>query len=177
MLHLMTLFTIIFAQTSPQGSTPIWLPILIIIILLLFLWWGLTRNSIPEGEDTAVHDTHAHAEPAHEHHSDASTDHVDEEPEPDPDTRTIPSSNEPDDLKKIEGIGPKISSVLNDAGVTTFAQVAATSVEDLERIVKTEGGVRIAFPASWPEQAALAAAGKWEALEKLQDELVGGRKT
>mgnify|MGYP001457227878 CR=1 FL=1 len=28
---------------------------------------------------------------------------------------------------------------------------------------------------SWPKQAALAAEGKWEELETLQDELVGGK--
>jgi hypothetical protein len=30
---------------------------------------------------------------------------------------------------------------------------------------------------TWPEQAKLAASGEWEALEKLQDELKGGKRT
>jgi hypothetical protein len=30
-------------------------------------------------------------------------------------------------------------------------------------------------PESWPEQAALAAKGDWDALKKLQDELDGGK--
>jgi predicted flap endonuclease-1-like 5' DNA nuclease len=80
-----------------------------------------------------------------------------------------------DDLKRIEGIGPKISGVLNAAGITTFAQLAESTVEELARIVE-EGGVKIAFPETWPEQASLAAAGKWEEFEALQDSLKGGRQ-
>lgn len=79
-----------------------------------------------------------------------------------------------DDLKKIEGIGPKIEGILQEAGITTFAELASTEVSELERIL--EGNVRMAFPETWPEQAALAAAGKWEELETLQSELEGGRR-
>ena len=31
-------------------------------------------------------------------------------------------------------------------------------------------------PSTWPEQASLAAAGEWDALQALQDELKGGRR-
>ena len=79
-----------------------------------------------------------------------------------------------DDLKKIEGIGPKIDSVLAEAGITTFAQLAVTAVDRLKEIL--EGKVRLAFPDSWPEQAALADAGKWDELEALQDKLDKGRR-
>ncbi|MCW2307616.1 30S ribosomal protein S2 [Rhodobium gokarnense] len=41
---------------------------------------------------------------------------------------------EPDDLKKINGIGPVIETKLNKLGITTFAQVAALSAEDIARI-------------------------------------------
>jgi predicted flap endonuclease-1-like 5' DNA nuclease len=81
----------------------------------------------------------------------------------------------PDDLREIEGIGPKISSWLQAAGITTFDQLAAADVEQLRRIVYG-AGLRIADPSTWPEQAALAAAGKWDELEALQDELKGGRR-
>ena len=81
-----------------------------------------------------------------------------------------------DDLKKIEGIGPKISKVLIEAGITTFAQLAASSVEELDKIVRQDAGVTIAHPDTWPEQSALAAADKWDELEALQGQLKGGRK-
>lgn len=82
---------------------------------------------------------------------------------------------EPDDLKIIEGIGPKISSILIDAGITTFQQLADTDVAVLNKIVREDAGIRIAHPGSWPKQASFAAAGDWDGLEKLQDELVAGR--
>lgn len=80
-----------------------------------------------------------------------------------------------DDLTRIEGIGPKISATLRNAGIASFAQLAATEVSRLKEILKT-GGIRIAFPETWPEQAALAASGRWEALESLQQTLTAGRR-
>lgn len=80
----------------------------------------------------------------------------------------------PDDLKVIEGIGPKISSLLQENGIMTFAQLAATEVDQLQRILR-EARITLADPRSWREQAGLAAAGEGDALETLQDELKRGR--
>ncbi|MBE9523651.1 MAG: hypothetical protein IMY76_01035 [Chloroflexi bacterium] len=81
----------------------------------------------------------------------------------------------PDDLTKIEGIGPKISATMQSAGVVTFAQMADTSVERLAEILGA-AGIRLGNPGTWPEQAKLAAEGQWEALKTLQDDLDGGRR-
>lgn len=81
----------------------------------------------------------------------------------------------PDDLTSIEGIGPKIATILQGAEITTFAKLAATEVSQLEQILK-ESGLRLADPGTWPEQAKLAAAGDWEGLESLQHKLKGGRR-
>jgi len=80
-----------------------------------------------------------------------------------------------DDLKLVEGIGPKISALLGEAGITTYAQLAASDVSRLEGVLR-EAGITIADPTTWPEQASLAAAGDWDTLEALQDELEGGRR-
>ncbi|RUA17991.1 MAG: hypothetical protein DSY55_01105 [Clostridia bacterium] len=83
----------------------------------------------------------------------------------------------PDDLRKIEGIGPKISQLLNTAGIYTFSQLAKTDVATLREIIENAGArFRLADPETWPEQALLAAKGDWEALEILQDSLKGGRR-
>jgi predicted flap endonuclease-1-like 5' DNA nuclease len=84
-----------------------------------------------------------------------------------------------DDLERIDGIGPKISSVLQTAGITTFATLAATDVSRLEEVLEAENPrlLRLADPATWPEQAQLAAAGDWEGLEALQSTLKGGRRS
>jgi len=81
---------------------------------------------------------------------------------------------EPDDLKRIEGIGPKVSSLLNEAGIFTFAQLADAEVPRLKSIVD-EAGLTMMNPASWPDQARLAASGDWDALAKLQEGLKAGR--
>ena len=81
-----------------------------------------------------------------------------------------------DDLKKIEGIGPKIASLLNDAGIMTFAQLAATDAAKVKGIL-ADAGSRFAAhdPTTWGQQAKMAADGKWDELKKWQDELDGGK--
>jgi NADH-quinone oxidoreductase subunit I len=84
----------------------------------------------------------------------------------------------PDDLKRIEGIGPKISGVLAAAGVTTFAQLADAEVDRIKQILQEADPnlLQLADPTTWPRQARLAATGKWEALERYQERLKGGRE-
>ncbi len=80
-----------------------------------------------------------------------------------------------DDFKRIEGIGPKISTILREAGIQSYAELARTGVERLKEILH-EANLPFADPATWPEQANLAAVGDWRGLEELQDELKGGRR-
>ena len=87
----------------------------------------------------------------------------------------VEKKTEADDLVKIEGIGPKVSKALIDAGITTFEALSNTTVEAIQKIL-TDAGLRMMDASTWPEQAKLAAAGDWDALKKLQDKLSGGRK-
>lgn len=85
-------------------------------------------------------------------------------------------AGKPDDLKIIEGIGPKIAEILVAAGISTFAKLAATDVAKLREILDAAGSKFAAHdPTTWPQQAKLAAEGKMDALKVLQDELQGGR--
>ncbi|MBU2525930.1 MAG: 50S ribosomal protein L21 [Bacteroidetes bacterium] len=82
-----------------------------------------------------------------------------------------------DDLRKVEGIGPKIASILQENGIDSFKALSKTSVEKLSEILTAAGGTYASKkPDTWPQQAALAAAGDWDALKTLQDELNGGIK-
>lgn len=82
-----------------------------------------------------------------------------------------------DDLIKIEGIGPKVAEILNEAGISSFAALASKTKEELEAILDPHGGIYVAMdPTSWPQQAGLAAEGKWDELQTLQDELKGGKE-
>ena len=84
----------------------------------------------------------------------------------------------PDDLKVVEGIGPKIESVLQAAGITTYAQLAAADPAHISEILEASDPRlrRLADPTTWPEQASLAAAGRWDEFEALKETLKGGRR-
>ncbi|MEP2936252.1 MAG: 50S ribosomal protein L21 [Gilvibacter sp.] len=79
-----------------------------------------------------------------------------------------------DDLKKIEGIGPKIAETLTAAGIATFADLAKAKPANISELIAGVRGNHV--PDTWPEQAALAADGKWDELKTLQDKLDGGKK-
>jgi len=81
-----------------------------------------------------------------------------------------------DDLTKIEGVGPKIAEHLNNAGFTTFAELGGAKIAELRKVLK-EAGPKFAMhePKTWAKQSKMAAAGKWDELKKLQDELDGGK--
>ena len=78
-----------------------------------------------------------------------------------------------DDLKKIEGIGPKIAETLAAAGIVTFADVAKATPAAISEIIADVRGNHVTD--TWPAQAQLAADGKWDELKKWQDELDGGK--
>lgn len=81
-----------------------------------------------------------------------------------------------DDLKAIEGIGPKIESLLHTAGIDSWSKLSETPVAEIQKILSSAGDrFRLADPGTWPQQASLAAKGDWKALEKLQDQLHGGK--
>ena len=82
-----------------------------------------------------------------------------------------------DDLKKIEGIGPKMAEILTTAGIGTFALLASSDVDTLKGLLAEAGSRYKSFdPTTWPQQAGLAAAGNWDELKELQDRLDGGRE-
>ena len=81
------------------------------------------------------------------------------------------------DLTVIEGIGPKINELFNNAGVKTFAQLSKQTILQMRKVLDDGGSrFRIANPSTWGQQAALAAENKWNELKKLQDNLSGGVK-
>ncbi len=60
----------------------------------------------------------------------------------------------PDDLTRVAGVGPKIAAMLQEAGITTFAQLAVTPVETLQAMLDQSGPrFRIIDPSAWPAQA------------------------
>lgn len=81
----------------------------------------------------------------------------------------------PDDLKAVIGIGPKISRLLINRGITTWKALSEASPGYLREILDNDGGerFRISNPESWPHQALLLHEGRWDELKELQGKLIG----
>lgn len=81
------------------------------------------------------------------------------------------------DLKVVEGIGPKIEELFKNAGVDTWLKLSQTSVEKCQLILDNGGdNFAIHNPGTWPKQADLAYKGKWQDLKDWQDILDGGKE-
>ncbi|MBL0027071.1 MAG: hypothetical protein IPO98_19750 [Saprospiraceae bacterium] len=81
-----------------------------------------------------------------------------------------------DDLKAVEGIGPKIEILLHNAGIKTWRALAETSVARIQEILDAAGSrYSLAEPGTWPNQSELAADGKWDDLQTYQDALNAGK--
>lgn len=81
-------------------------------------------------------------------------------PEPAPAPASAPAAPAAaDDLARIKGVGPKLVALLGELGVTSFAQIAAWTDEDVSRIDAQLGRFagRITRD-QWVEQAKLLAA-------------------
>lgn len=90
-------------------------------------------------------------------------------------TKILGFTNQPDDLKIVEGIGPKIEQLLKAEGINNWTDLAQTEVAILEKILAKAGTrYKLAKPTTWPKQAELAAANKWSELQAYQDFLDGG---
>lgn len=127
---------------------------LVITLVLLFVLWFVAKE---QGEAAG---DHHHEKPVH----DAPVIE-----------KKKPAANKADDLTKIEGIGPKIAILLTEKGYQSFSDLAKADTAALNAILEDAKLKHLADPATWGQQAQLAADGKWDTLEELQDQLKGGR--
>jgi predicted flap endonuclease-1-like 5' DNA nuclease len=155
---MMTSTLMIIGNNAQGAGISPWLWILILLAVVIFLAWLLTRN-IPSKDGEQVEQASSSPE------ADAQAK-----------TRSAPKPifQEEDDLTKIEGIGPKTRQVFREAGITSFQELAARTAEELEAILK-KANLTLGDPTSWPAQAGLAAEEKWEELAEYQEKLIGGR--
>lgn len=92
---------------------------------------------------------------------------------PAPNSKAQVKNQKADNLKIIIGIGPAIERILKESQIDTFSKLAEANPEDLRVLLVEKGGTRYNAndPASWPEQAAFAAADDKEGLSKLQEKI------
>ncbi|MCI5051396.1 MAG: hypothetical protein MRY57_03735 [Candidatus Pacebacteria bacterium] len=80
-----------------------------------------------------------------------------------------------DDLQVVEGIGPKIEEILNNQGIYTWRELAATPASNISHMLERAGKqFTLHDPETWPQQANMADQGNWDELKKWQDELYKG---
>lgn len=152
-----------------------WIILILFIIVVLIVWIALTRNAKQTKPDFEIgshgeeHPVEAPHEPTLSVRAAKTIETLIEEPAA---HVSIPVM---DDLKIVEGIGPKVSGLLNAAGIMNLAELSKTEASRLREILDN-AGLRFLDPTTWPEQARLAALGQLEELETLQKSLKGGRK-
>lgn len=149
-------------KQASNGGLPAWAWLLIIVFIILLVWWLLVRSVEQQSE------IQAHPETELTHIPRVSNEAVM------PDARAVSTSRE-DDFTVLEGIGPKVSSILAEAGITSFAQLASMKKGQLKEILEA-AGYRYMDPETWPEQAELLSEGKMDEFKKLVDTLKGGRR-
>lgn len=133
--------------TEGPDSSLSWLLwiVLIFFVLIVLIGWWVSRN---KGEQVEVQE---------------------EAP------GTPMAKKDVDDLTKLEGVGPKVSKILSEAGYASFSDLAKADPAEVDKVLDANN-LHMMDSAGWIEQAKLAAAGDMEGLAKLQDELKGGRK-
>jgi len=81
------------------------------------------------------------------------------------------------DLKIIEGIGPKIEELFKTSGILSWKALSETSVDRCKEILMKAGErYQIHDPGTWPRQARMAYENKWRQLKDWQETLDGGRE-
>jgi predicted flap endonuclease-1-like 5' DNA nuclease len=81
------------------------------------------------------------------------------------------------DLKIVEGIGPKIEELFKTSDILTWKSLSETSENRLKMILNKAGErYKIHDPSTWPKQSKLAYEGKWEELKDWQEILDGGKE-
>jgi predicted flap endonuclease-1-like 5' DNA nuclease len=92
-------------------------------------------------------------------------------------SRIIGTPVKMDDLKVVEGIGPKVEEVLHRENIMTWKQLSQMKADRLKSVLVDAGpNFRILDPTTWPEQGGLLAAGRWVEFKDLTDRLTAGRR-
>ena len=80
------------------------------------------------------------------------------------------------DLKLVEGIGPKIEELFHNFGIKTWKALSETSADKCQEVLDSGGKrYRIHDPASWPMQAKMAYEGHWQQLFEWQEKHRAGK--
>jgi ribosomal small subunit protein bTHX len=137
--------------------------------------WGVNRPKTTKTSVAPASETKKKKAPAKKKAAEKAP--VAEKKAPAKKTATKKAAAKGDQLTKIEGIGPKVMEVLGESGIASFADLAKTeSAKIAEILVAANSRYKMFDPTTWPEQAKMAADGKWDELKVWQDAHDGGKK-
>lgn len=81
-----------------------------------------------------------------------------------------------DDLKIVEGIGPKIEQLFSNNGIKTWKDLSQITVARCQEVLASGGeAYKLHDPASWPMQAKMCYEGKWKELAHWQKDHKHGK--
>ena len=90
--------------------------------------------------------------------------------------KSIYKNLKPNNLQIIEGIGPKMESVLKENGVNSHSDLSAQTPTSLQTILDKYGDkYKIIDPTTWAQQASYAASGDYDGMIDLQKKLDTGK--
>ncbi|MCY4061732.1 MAG: hypothetical protein OXG53_05130 [Chloroflexi bacterium] len=149
------------AVVAPAGGRDMFPLSLGLLAVAVLFWIWIRRDALAPSSDDAAQ---AAEEAAAEAEALAKRREVRRDVQP-------AASVEPDDLTKIKGIAAGYQRILNDAGIRTYAALAAKSADELREIFSAANRAAPANLESLPMQAELAAKGDWEGLAAFQDSI------
>ncbi len=149
------------AVVLPAGGRDMFSLSLGLLAVAVLFWIWIRRDAQAPGNDDAFQ---AAEEAAAEAEALAKRREVRQDVKP-------AASVEPDDLTKIKGIAAGYQRILNEAGIRTYAALAAKSADELRAIFSAANRAAPANLESLPKQAELAAQGDWEGLQAFQDSI------
>lgn len=171
---------LLFAPTAQQAQNlilglPWWAWALALLVIVILLW--LLFNQ-PKEEAKPVVEEKVEAKVEEKVETLEAVEKL-AEPEVEPVQSSSPFVMEDvpslDDLTIIEGIGPKISTILREARMDSFAKLANASPAAISQILKA-AGIQLFDASTWPEQASLISQARWDELAALQRRLTAGRR-
>lgn len=125
----------------------IWLAGAVIVLMVLWLVWSLSRGAAKPPEAPPVERPRPRPVAA--------------DPVVEPETEIValpPADGPPDDLRRMKGVGPKLNSLLGELGISRFDQIAALTPAQLAHLDERLGTFQgRAVRDSWIEQADLLA--------------------
>ena len=129
-----------------------------LLLASVFFWIWMRRDALADKREDAIKAAEAAADEAE---ALAKRNVVKSDDAP---AAAKAAGSEPDDLTKIRGIAESYQLILNEAGITSYSDLASATVDELRAIFRAADRSVPVRVETVPRQAELAAKGDWDGL-------------